>query len=426
MAILSKISTMSENQDLASLKIDRGDETARSSMLGVVVGLIVMGAAVGAAAWWYANRTPVVEVRTATAREVRLGQPTTVLNASGYVTARRMATVSSKVTGRIIEILIEEGMKVEEGQLLATLDPSNIEVNLRLAESELVAASTLLIETEVRLHEAELELERTRPLFDRGVVAKAELDRAQANYDSLNARIIQQQDEIHVAESRLSLWEQELSDRQIRAPFAGVVVAKNAQPGEMISPMSAGGSFTRTGIGTIVDMSSLEIEVDVNESYINRVVAGQPVEATLDAYIDWKIPARVIAIIPTADRQRATVKVRIGVDELDPRILPDMGVKVALHEAGVVPDPPAVAGSAGSSATGLGVAIPAAGLRRDGGRDVVFVVNSDDTVERRAVNVGSQNDTEVIITSGIVSGERIVVEGPADLADGDAVTEVRS
>ncbi len=417
---------MSENQDLASLKIDRGDETARGSMLGAVVALIVVGAAVGTGGWWYANRTPVVEVRTATAREVRLGQPTTVLNASGYVTARRMATVSSKVTGRVMEILIEEGMEVEEGQLLATLDTSNIDVNLQLAEAELAAAKTLLAETEVRLLEAELDLDRIRPLFDRGVVSKAELDRSRANYDSLSARIIQQQDQINVAESRLLVWEQELADRKIRAPFAGVVVAKNAQPGEMISPMSAGGSFTRSGIGTIVDMSSLEIEVDVNESYINRVVAGQPVEATLDAYIDWKIPARVIAIIPTADRQRATVKVRIGFDELDPRILPDMGVKVAFHEAGAVPDPAAVGGSEGSSGTGLGVAIPPAGLRRDGGRDVVFVVTSDGTVERRAVNVESQNDQEVIITSGIASGERIVVEGPADLADGDAVTEVRS
>ena len=423
--ILSKISTMSDNRDLASLKIDRGDETAPRSMLGVVAGLIVVAAAVAGGAWWYTSRTPVIEVRTATAREVRLGQPTTVLNASGYVTARRMATVSSKVTGRVTEILIEEGMEVEKGQLLATIDPSNVLVNLRLAESELAATKTMLAETDVRLHEAELELDRVRPLFDRGVVAKAELDRVQANYDSFNARIAQQQDQIHVAESRLSLWEQELADRQIRAPFAGVVVAKNAQPGEMISPISAGG-FTRTGIGTIVDMTSLEIEVDVNESYINRVVAGQPVEATLDAYIDWKIPARVIAIIPTADRQRATVKVRIGFDELDPRILPDMGVKVAFYEAGEVPDPAAVAGSAGSPGTGLGVAIPAAGRRRENGRDVVFVVTSDGTVERRAVTVGSENDQEIIIISGIASGERVVIEGPADLADGDAVTEAGS
>jgi RND family efflux transporter MFP subunit len=190
----------------------------------------------------------------------------------------------------------------------------------------------------------------------------------------------------------------------------------------MISPVSAGGGFTRTGIGTIVDMSSLEIEVDVNESYINRVQAGQAVEATLDAYIDWKIPARVIAIIPTADRQRATVKVRIAFDQLDPRILPDMGVKVAFREAGIEPLPATLEGSGGSPGGGIGVVVPLAALRRDNGRDVVFVV-SNGTVERRTVSVGSENRDEVIIVSGLSPGERIVVEGPAGLADGDAVTE---
>ena len=417
---------MPDEQDLASLKIDRSGERERRPLLGVVVAVAIIAALGAAGTWWLYNRTPTFEVRTVAARETRLDQPATVLNASGYVTARRMATVSSKVTGRVIEVLIEEGMEVEDGQLLARLDTSNTEVNLRLAESELAAARTLLAETEVRLRESELELARVRPLFERGVVSKAELDGAEANYDSLQARIVQQRQEIAVAERRVALWEQELADREIRAPFAGVVVAKNAQPGEMISPMSAGGSFTRTGIGTIVDMSSLEIEVDVNEAYINRVRPGQAVEATLDAYIDWKIPARVIAIIPTADRQRATVAVRIGFDELDPRILPDMGVKVAFREAGAV-DRPGVggeeaAGGANDAGNGLGVVVPAEALRRQGGRDVVLVV-SGGVIERRAVNVGSENDNEVVIVSGLSPGERVVVEGPAELADGDAVTE---
>jgi len=405
---------MSEKSDLDSLKIDRGDESTPGSKVGPTLAVVVVVAAVAAGGWWFLGREQPAEVRTVTVREIRLDQPTTVLNASGYVTARRMATVSSKVTGRIVEVLIEEGMEVDEGQLLATLDTSNTEVSLRLAESERAAAGTLLAEMEVRLREAELDLQRVRPLFDRGVLSKAELDRSQANYDSLNARIAQQHDQIAVAESRLALWRQELADREIRAPFAGVVVAKNAQPGEMISPMSAGGSFTRTGIGTIVDMSSLEIEVDVNESYINRVQAGQTVEATLDAYVDWKIPARVIAIIPTADRQRATVKVRIAFDALDPRILPDMGVKVAFREAGAI-EPSA-------ASTAVGVIVPPAALRRDNGRDIVLVV-SGGRIERRAVSVGSENDNEVVIVSGLTSGERIVIEGPAELADGDAVTE---
>lgn len=408
---------MSENPDLASLKIDRGDEGKRGFPIAAVVAVLLVAGLIAAGGYMWLNREVAAEVRTAAAREISLGQPATVLNASGYVTARRMATVSSKVTGRVTEVLIEEGMQVRQGELLARLDTSNTEVNLRLAQSELEAARTLLAETEVRREEARLELERVRPLFERGVVSKAELDGAQANYDSLDARIVQQRDQIGVAESRVALWEQELADREIRAPFDGVVVAKNAQPGEMISPMSAGGSFTRTGIGTIVDMQSLEIEVDVNESYINRVQPGQRVEATLDAYIDWKIPAQVIAIIPTADRQRATVAVRIAFDELDPRILPDMGVKVAFQEAGAV--------EAGTVQTGggSGVAIPAAALRRDDGRDVVFVVR-DGAAERRAVNVGSENETEVMIVSGLDPGERVVVEGPSDLTDGAAVTEV--
>ncbi len=407
---------MPDERDLASLKIDRGDERERGSMLGIVIAVVVVAMLGAAGAWWYLNGPAALEVRTAAAREVRLDQPTTVLNASGYVTARRMATVSSKVTGRVTEVLIEEGMEVEEGQLLARLDTSNTEVNLRLAGSEVAASRTLLTETEVRLREAQLELERIGPLHGRGVVSKAELDRAQANHDSLEARIVQQREQINVAEGRRALWEQELLDREIRAPFAGVVVAKNAQPGEMISPMSAGGSFTRTGIGTVVDMSSLEIEVDVNEAYINRVQPGQPVEATLDAYIDWKIPARVIAIIPTADRQRATVAVRIGFDELDPRILPDMGVKVAFRDAGTI-EPTQGAGN-------IGVVVPPAALRRDAGRDVVFVVGAG-VVERRAVTIGNQTDNEATIVSGLSPGERVVVEGPEDLADGDAVTEAR-
>ena len=407
---------MPESGDLASLKIDRDARRSVSPLLTGLLVLIVLAATGGLGAWWLLGAPTAIEVRTAAARAIRLDQPTTVLNASGYVTARRMATVSSKVTGRVVDVLIEEGMEVEEGQLLAVLDASNTAANLRLAESELEAARATLAETRVRRDEAEVELQRIRPLAERGVVAAAELDRVQANYDSLEARIVQQQDQVEVAASRVALWQQELADREIRAPFAGVVVSKNAQPGEMISPMSAGGSFTRTGIGTIVDMESLEIEVDVNESYINRVSPGQRVEATLDAYTDWQIPASVIAIVPTADRQRATVKVRIAFDQLDPRILPDMGVKVAFRDL-----PGEVAADSGDSAPS-GVVVPTAALRRDGGRDVVFVVVGD-IAERRPITIGSRNENEAVITSGLAAGERVVVEGPAELADGDLVSE---
>jgi RND family efflux transporter MFP subunit len=174
--------------------------------------------------------------------------------------------------------------------------------------------------------------------------------------------------------------------------------------------MSAGGGFTRTGIGTLVDMNSLEIEVDVNESFINRVQPDQPVEATLDAYPEWKIPSKVLAIIPTADRQKSTVKVRVKFDQLDPRMLPQMGVKVAFRGA---PE-----GATASRA----VVLPKTAVRQDGGRDVVFVVR-DGRAERRAVTTGGAQDQEVTIATGVVPGERVVVEGPTTLMEGTRVRE---
>ena len=208
------------------------------------------------------------------------------------------------------------------------------------------------------------------------------------------------------------MWKQQLDDTTIHAPFAGIVTSKNAQPGEMISPMSAGGGFTRTGICTIVDMNSIEIEVDVNESYINRVEPGQRVEAVLDAYPDWHMPAKVIAIIPAADRQKATVKVRVGFEKLDSRILPDMGVKVAFQSAG------------NGQPAARNIAVPKIAVRQRDGRDMVWVVR-DDRVERRAVTLGATRGDEVTIEAGLNDGEKIVVEGPADLTDAARVTEAK-
>ena len=409
---------MPENDQLASLQIDRSEEERRRAWPSVLLVVLVV-AAVATMAWFWLLRPRTPEVTTAVARAVRRDQEATVLNASGYVTARRQATVSSKVTGRVLEVLIEEGMEVEEGQVMARLDDSNARASLGLAEAEVGAARAALNETEVRRDEAEVDLNRIGELVDRKVLSEAERDRAQAAFDSLVARIEQQRTQIEVAARRVAVWQQEIDDRTIRAPFAGVVISKNAQPGEMISPLSAGGAFTRTGIGTVVDMTSLEIEVDVNESYINRVRAGQAVEASLDAYSDWQIPAHVIAIVPTADRQRATVRVRIGFEALDPRILPDMGVKVAFRETSV---PPGEAlGSEGDVVSVRpGVIVPPGAVRKDGNRDIVYVVR-DDTVERRAVTLGDPVDQDVVILSGLAAGETVVVDGPADLSDGDSV-----
>lgn len=397
---------------LASLRIERREESTprRRPWLWAGVGLALLLAVL---AWRWVAAAPRVGVRLASAQEVVLdGAGATVLNASGYVTARRQATVSSKVTGRVVEVLIEEGMSVAEGQVMARVDASNLDVALRLAQAQVRAAQTALDETRVRAREALLELERTRRLLAAGVASQAEVDRGAAEHDALVARLERQQDEVAVAQRETEVWGRQIADAEIRAPFAGVVVAKNAQPGEMISPAAAGGGFTRTGIGTVVDMESLEIEVDVNESYINRVSPGQPVEATLDAYGDWQIPARVIAIVPTADRQRATVKVRIGFDALDPRILPDMGVKVAFRES-----------DAAESTRRARVVVPTAALRRLDGRDVVFVVVQD-VAQKRVVATGGEHEGGTIVLSGVSAGERVIVDGPAELAGGEEVEEV--
>ena len=401
---------------LDELRIDRQADQPASRAAWYVLLAILAAVAVAALAYGLWPEAA-VEVHTMVVREARDGAATgaagTVLNASGYVTARRQATVSSKFTGRVTEVLIEEGMEVEEGQVLARLDDSNLRPALALAEAQWRSAQRGQAETAALLTEARLNFERSQRLVEKKLVSQAELDRTRALAESLEAQLARKQADVEVAARQVDIHRQEVDDTIIRAPFAGVVVAKNAQPGEMISPISAGGGFTRTGIGTIVDMASLEIEIDVNEAYINRVEPGQAVVATLDAYPDWKIPCHVIAIIPTADRQRATVEVRVGFDRLDARILPDMGVKVAFQEA---------ADDAGDSVARSGLALPEEAVRREQGRDYVLVVRGG-KVERRAVATSPAGDGTVTVTSGLASGESVVIGGPPGLADGTAVKE---
>ncbi len=356
------------------------------------------------------SRSDAVEVSAVVARDANAGgADRIVLNASGYVTARREATVSSKVTGKVMEVLIEEGMKVTNGQVVARLDDSNVKTSLDVAVAQLASAKAALAETEAQLKDANLEFQRTTELAKQHIASQSDLDLAESNAKALEAHLAQQKLDVTVADRNVAMWQQQMDDMIIRAPFDGVITTKDAQPGEMISPVSAGGGFTRTGIGTIVDMTSLEIEIDVNESYINRVEPGQPVEATLDAYPDWKIPCKVIAIIPTADRDKSTVKVRVGFDQLDPRILPDMSVKVAFRDNG-------------GSAAGRGVIVPKSAVLNRDGRDVVFVVQ-DGHAERRAVTVTDTLGDDSVLSAGVSAGERVIVGAPADLKDGLAVKE---
>lgn len=396
--------------NLDALRIDRSRASTTSGGRGGLWLLLLLLAAGGGAGWWYLRQQPVV-VKTAvvkpSARTGGAGQ--TLLNASGYVTTRLDATVSSKVTGKVVEILVEEGMKVDKGQVLARLDDVNVRAGLRVAQAQLDAMRMGLAETEPMLAFANAEAKRLADLESSGAQTRAERDRAEAEARSLSAKLERQKSEILVAERQVEEWQQQIEDTIIRAPFAGVVTTKDAQPGEMISPMSSGG-FTRTGICTLVDMGSLEVEVDVGESFINRVTAGQEVVATLDAYPDWKIPGKVAAIIPTADRQKATVKVRVAFNELDPRMLPQMGVKVAFQGPAV--ETPVAAAP--------GVLAPASALVRTDGRDIAWVVR-EGRVERRAVSVGDLRTDEVLVTAGLASGETVVLNPPPTLSDGQAV-----
>ena len=398
-----------ERPTLDDLRIKRRDQPASHfPVMPVAIGLVVL-ILVALLVWWFMQPQP-LEVHTALARENGgAGADRTVLNASGYVTARRAATVSSKVTGKVVEVLIEEGMKVKEGQIVARLDDANIKASLAVAQAQLESAKAALNQTRAQLKQANNELKRASEMARQQIASQSELDVAESNATSLQAHLAQQELDVKVAERNLSLWQQQLDDMTIRAPFAGIVTTKDAQPGEMISPVSAGGGFTRTGIGTVVDMDSLEVEIDVNESYINRVEPGQPVEATLDAYPEWKIPCKVIAIIPTADRQKSTVKVRIGFDKLDPRILPEMSVKVAFHETG-----------GGPVAAARSVLVPKSAVQNQGGRDIVFVVQNG-RAERRAVTVTDVQGDDSRLSAGVAAGENVVTDPPAGLADGMAV-----
>jgi RND family efflux transporter MFP subunit len=395
-------------EDLAALRIERAPMRLerRSPVKWIVLLLLLVAGGVGAWLWFTRERPIQVEVASVTQRAA--GTQASVLNASGYVTARRRATVSSKVTGKVIEVNVEEGMAVKEGQVLARLDDATTRAGLALALAQVEAATRAVRENEVRIEEARLTLARRQQLLKEVVVSPAEVDQAKAEVDSFDARIAAARQQVRVAESQAALQQTELDNMIIRAPFSGIAISKDAQPGEMVSPNSAGGGFTRTGICTIVDMRSLEIEVDVNESYINRVKPEQAVTAVLDAYPDWQIPAHVITTVPTADRQKATVQVRIGFKELDPRIIPDMGVKVTfLRDA-------EEASATAAQAVSL---IPTNAVRTENNRSYVFVVRQE-TVERRAIQTGGTDGDRLEVVSGLAAGDRVVVSPPPALAEG--------
>lgn len=402
--------TDTSKPNLSDLKIDRqaktGDDGHRRLVLSAAAVLVILAVITVLVV----GSRSAAEVEVAVARPAAPAGSATVLNASGYVEPRRKATVSSKITGKVTEVLVDEGMQVEEGQVLARLDDSDARRRFEAIRAERDVARAGIDELEVNLADAERTLRRTRDLSDQGVASDQDLDSATAAVDALRAKLRVARRSLQAADAQLAVSAQDLENYTVKAPFAGIAVSKDAQPGEMVSPVSAGGGFTRTGISTIVDMTSLEIEVDVNESHIAKVYPGQPADAVLDAYPDWHIPATVRTVIPTADRQKATVKVRLTFNALDPRILPDMGVKVAFQETV----------DEGTSVTAPRAVVPQAALHEGNGQSYVFVVE-DSIVDRRAVGAGRTVGSDVEIMAGVSPGETVVVSGPDDLDTGDRI-----
>ncbi len=397
--------------DLGSLRIGEGQRkgSGAGKKLGIfatVLGVLVIATGVVFA---FHTKKPLVEV--ATAEQATVGTRPALLNASGYVTPRRRATVAAKITGRVTGVYFDEGLHVKEGQVLAKLDDADAVRSLNSAVADRNASQAAIRDYEVQLKNAEIELARAQKLLTAGVQSQETVDTATMNADSLRAKIALAKTQVQTYEARIAEAQQAVDNTVIRAPFDGIIVSKDAQVGEMVSPISAGGGFTRTGIATLVDMNSNEIEVDVNESYIARVVTDQPVTAVLDAYPDWQIPSKVRTVIPTADRQKATVKVRISFLKLDPRILPDMGVKVTfLGDA-----PKETKGAAAPAAL-----ISSDAIRNDDGKSVVYLVK-DGKLERRAVTTGNARGPETEVMAGLQPGDVVVTKSASPLKDGEEV-----
>ena len=377
----------------------------------IVAAIVLVALVLGGAAWWWLGQRA-IDVQLAVAQAPTANSEAgAVLQATGYITARRQATVSAQITGTLTEVLIEEGDRVSKGQVLARLDDSGYRADLNAARAAEQAAHAQLAQWQAQLTQASNDASRLDTLAGRGLVAKQTAEQARTAVVTAAAQLNAQRKQEQVARAQAAAAQVNFDYTVVRAPFAGVIIAKNAQVGEILSPFSAGGGFTRTGVGTIVDMDSLEVDVDVNEAYIGRVKSSMPAEAVLDAYPDWKIPAHVIAIVPTADRGKATVKVRVALEQKDPRIVPDMGVRVSFLET----RPTATA------ALPQGVLVPATAIVQRGGQSVVFVVDGKQ-VHQRPVQPAAQSYGDLrLLPAGVKAGDSVVVAPPEDLRDGSDV-----
>jgi RND family efflux transporter MFP subunit len=400
---------------LNQLRIDRTEPPSGGHGKWWATGIAVI--IVAASVIWYLSRPSGVPITTAVAQAAPGGASgasgPSLLDASGYIVARRRATVSSKVTGKVVKVMLEEGQRVEAGQVIATLDDSNWRAALVQSKAQLQQAEANVASAQTAFDDAKPIFERAEKQKTAAVISAQSFDESHAQYDVAHNNLFIAQRGLEAARAGVEVAQRNLEDTVIRAPFAGVVTEKAAQPGEMVSPISAGGGFTRTGIGTIVDMDSLEVEVDVSENFINRVRPQQPVTIKLNAYPDWDIPGSVIATIPTADRAKATVKVRIAIGQKDPRIIPEMGARVAFLSEN---EP-----NAGAAKNPLpGVIIPADAVSTSGATSIVFVVHGS-TVERRAVRLGGKAGSGQSVIAGLEPGNVVALGDLTKLSDGARV-----
>lgn len=401
---------------LSQLRIDGGqrEDEASGSRRGLWIGLaaVLVLVAAGGAAWWLLGQRPLV-VQTATATAPGSGGGAgAVLQATGYITARRQATVSTQITGTLTEVLIEEGVRVEKGQVIARLEDSGLRAGLAVAEANVKSSLAMVQTAEAQLHQAEADSRRQQALVASGMATQQFAEQSRTAVATAAAQLDGRKREAEAARAQVAQARVNFDYSVVRAPFAGVVTVKAAQVGEIVSPLSAGGGFTRTGVGTIVDMDSLEIDVDVGEAYINQVRPDMPAEAVLSAYPDWRIPAHVIAIVPTADRGKATVKVRVGLDQKDSRIVPDMGVRVSFlgQKASPAAPPP------------KGVLVPPAAVVQRDGKSVVFVVENGKAMVRAVQPAAQDVGAMKLVPDGVKAGERVVVSPPPSLQEGASVT----
>ena len=403
-----------KSSQLRRLRIDRTEVPVRGPrrLWWVLAGLVLLSAG-GAGAWLALGRSAAVPIHVAVARKAASDAApaagASLLDASGYVVARRQATVSAKITGKVTEVLIEEGQHVDKDEIVGRLDDSNARAALDQAQAQLKQAEAQLKSARVSYADARPIYERSQKQSAAGMISRESFDNTRSSYDGLQTAVEVAERAVAVASANLAVAARNEDDTIVKAPFAGVITVKAAQPGEIVSPISAGGGFTRTGIGTIVDMDSLEGEVDVNENFINRVHAGQAATLKLNAYPDWQIPGAVIAVIPTADRSKATLKVRVAIKQKDPRILPEMGLRVAF-----LADAPAVTPGAPAAA---GVEVPAAAVQPGAGDTGTVFVLHDDRLDRRVVRLGPRTGDSQTFLAGLAAGDRVALGDLTKLAE---------